>query len=364
MLPQLILCTKRLNIFSIFLIMESDVIDLRSDTITRPTDEMREAMKEAKVGDDVLGEDPTVKELEDLAADLLGKEAGLFVTSGTQGNITSLLTHTEPGDEIIFGRDCHIYRYEVGGYASLAGLSSRTLDDSEGYIDQSKIEEAVREENIHHPETSLLCIENTHNVAGGVPVNSQYTNKVCRIAHKNNLKVHLDGARIFNATAALNEDIADLVDSVDSVQFCLSKGLSAPVGSLLVGREDFINRARKNRKMLGGGMRQSGVIAAPGIISLEKMVDRLEKDHDNLKRLTKGLEEMGVDINTEKYKTNIAMLDTSQFEMSAEQLRIRLEEKNVRTLALRKNLMRFVTHREVSREDIEKVLNIFEKEIL
>jgi len=344
--------------------MVSDVIDLRSDTVTKPTDEMREAMQEAKVGDDVLGEDPTVKELEELAANKMDKEAGLFVTSGTQGNITSLLTHTEPGEEIIFGRDCHIYRYEVGGYASLAGLSSRTLDDSKGFMNPSEIEEAVREENIHHPETSLLCIENTHNVAGGIPVDSHYTKEVSDIAHDNDMKVHLDGARIFNASEALDENIAELVGPVDSVQFCLSKGLSAPVGSMLVGSEEFIKRARKNRKRLGGGMRQAGVIAAPGIISLEKMVRRLKEDHKNARILTDGLKEMGIDIEPNKYKTNIVMLDTSQFEKTAEELRVILEEKSILTLALGKNLMRFVTHREISREDIERTLNVFEEEIL
>jgi len=344
--------------------MVTDIIDLRSDTVTRPTDDMRDAMKEAKVGDDVLGEDPTVKKLEELAANMMGKEAGLFVTSGTQGNITSLLTHTEPGEEIIFGKDCHIYRYEVGGYASLAGLSARTLDDTEGYIDPSEIHEAVREENIHHPETSLLCIENTHNVAGGIPVDSRYTKKVCNIARDNDLKVHLDGARIFNASVALDEDVADLVEPVDSIQFCLSKGLSAPVGSLLVGSEAFIKRARKNRKRLGGGMRQAGVIAAPGIISLEKMVQRLKDDHKNARILTDGLKDMGVDIDPNKYKTNIVMLDTSQFEKTAEELRVILEERNILTLALGKNLMRFVTHREISLEDIERTLNVFEEEIL
>jgi len=344
--------------------MEDDIIDLRSDTVTKPTDEMREAMKEAKVGDDVLGEDPTVKELEELAAKKLGKEAGLFVTSGTQGNITSLLTHTEPGEEIIFGKDCHIYRYEVGGYASLAGLSSRTLDDSEGYIDPSDIKEAVREKNIHHPETSLLCIENTHNVAGGIPVDSQYTKKVCGIAREKNLKVHLDGARIFNASVALNEDVSSLVEPVDSIQFCLSKGLSAPVGSMLVGSEEFIERARKNRKRLGGGMRQAGVIAAPGIISLEKMVDRLEEDHANARRLTEGLKELGVNIDPDRFKTNIVMMDTSQFGMRAEKMRAKLEEKNILTLALGKNSMRFVTHREIYTEDIDEVLDVFENEIL
>ncbi|MFP4001527.1 MAG: GntG family PLP-dependent aldolase [Thermoplasmata archaeon] len=344
--------------------MESETIDLRSDTVTKPTQEMREAMKEAEVGDDVIGEDPTVKGLERIAAEKLGKEAGLFVTSGTQGNITSLLTHTQPGQEIIMGRDCHIFRYEVGGYSSLAGLSAQTLDDSEGYMEPIDIADAVREENIHHPETSLLCIENTHNVAGGIPVDSGYVKKICDIAHDNDLNVHLDGARIFNAAVALDEDVKDLVEPVDSVQFCLSKGLSAPVGSMVVGTEEFIERARKNRKRLGGGMRQAGVIAAPGIISLEKMVNRLEVDHANARKLTDGLNRIGVDIDPEKYKTNIVILDTSQFEMNAEELRAKLEEENVLTLALGEELMRFVTHREISSEDIDKVLEVFEKKIV
>ncbi len=343
--------------------MTFDDIDLRSDTVTKPTEEMREAMKEAEVGDDVLGEDPTVKKLEDLAAETLGKEAGLFVTSGTQGNITSLLTHTRPGQEIIMGKICHIFKYEVGGYSSLAGLSAKTLDDSGGYMEPSQIAGAVREENIHHPETSLLCIENTHNVAGGVPVDLKHIERVCDIAHDNGLKVHLDGARIFNASTALDVDVSDLVEPVDSIQFCLSKGLSAPVGSMLVGSKEFIEKARKNRKRLGGGMRQAGVIAAPGIISLEKMVDRLEEDHVNARRLTEGLKELGVDIDPDRFKTNIVMMDTSQFGMTAEKLRTKLEEKNILTLALGKNSMRFVTHREISTEDIDEVLDVFEDEI-
>ena len=343
--------------------MGSKTIDLRSDTVTTPTDEMREAMKDAEVGDDVLGEDPTVKELEELAARKMGKEAGLFVTSGTQGNITSLLTHTEPGEEMIMGKHCHIFRYEVGGYSSLAGLSANTLDDSDGYMEISSIRNAVREENIHHPVTSLLCLENTHNVAGGVPLDIDYMEKACEIAREDDLNVHLDGARIFNASTALGIEVSDLVEPVDSIQFCLSKGLSAPVGSMLVGTEEFIERARKNRKRLGGGMRQAGVIAAPGMISLEKMVDRLEEDHANARRLVEGLKELGVDIDPDRFKTNIVMMDTSQFGMKAEKLRTKLEEKNILTLALGKNSMRFVTHREISTEDIDEVLDVFEDEI-
>lgn len=335
-------------------------IDLRSDTVTKPTDEMREAMKEAEVGDDVLGEDPTVKKLEDLAAKKLGKESGLFVTSGTQGNITSLLTHTEPGEEVVMGKCCHIHRYEIGGYASLAGVTAQLLDDKEGHLPLEKIPEVIRADDIHHPKTSLICVENTHNIAGGIPLGEDYMKQVGEIAEENDLPVHLDGARIFNASVALDVDVKDLVKPVDSVQFCLSKGLSAPVGSLLVGSEEFIEKARKNRKKLGGGMRQAGVIAAPGIIALEKMIERLEQDHKNLDKLVDGLEKLNVEVYPEKPRTNIIMVDTTSLEMRAEKLRKKLENEGILSLDLDKNMLRLVTHREISSEDIDKVLEVFE----
>ncbi len=337
--------------------MSTKSVDLRSDTVTKPTDEMREAMKNAEVGDDVMKEDPTVNKLEKTAAERLGKEAALFVTSGTQGNITSLLTHTSPGEEVILGKNSHIYKYEVGGYASLAGLSAKLLDDEEGYIKVNEIESAVRGDDIHYPETSLLCIENTHNVAGGVVKDSYHTKKNCDIAHTHGLKVHLDGARIFNAAVASGEDVKELVSDIDSVQFCLSKGLSAPVGSIIAGSKDFVKRARKVRKKLGGGMRQAGVIAAPGIIALEKMVDRLKDDHKNANKLAEGLEEIGFDIDPDRFKTNIILLDTSDFDMKAEKFVDLLEDEEVLALSMDNYVIRFVTHRGINDEDIDRTLD-------
>lgn len=340
--------------------MSSDDIDLRSDTVTTPTEKMREAMKEAEVGDDVMKEDPTVNRLERTAADKLGKEDALFVTSGTQGNITSILTHTEHGEEVILGKNCHIYKYEVGGYASLAGLSAKLLDDSKGFLDLEDIESSVRGEDVHYPETSLVCMENTHNVTGGVPIDSAYTKKICDLAHDYELKVHLDGARLFNAAVALNEDVKELVDKVDSVQFCLSKGLSAPVGSIIAGSEDFIERARKNRKKLGGGLRQTGVIAAPGLIALNEMIDRLEEDHKNARKLTKGLQDIGFDIGPEIFKTNIVLLDTSDLDLKSKEFVGRLEKENILALSMDDYVTRFVTHRGIDEKDIDRALDIIE----
>ncbi|MFW6196504.1 MAG: GntG family PLP-dependent aldolase [Thermoplasmatota archaeon] len=340
--------------------MSSDDIDLRSDTVTKPTDKMRDAMKNAEVGDDVMKEDSTVNRLEKTAAEELGKDDALFVTSGTQGNITSLLTHTSPGEEVILGKNSHIYKYEVGGYASLAGLSAKLLDDSQGFLDLDDIESAVRGDDVHYPETSLVCIENTHNVTGGVPIDSARTNRICELAHDHGLKVHLDGARLFNAYVALNENVKDLVGEVDSVQFCLSKGLSAPVGSIIAGSEDFIKRARKVRKKLGGGMRQAGVIAAPGIIALDKMVDRLEDDHKNADKLAEGLKEIGIDIDPDRFKTNIVLLDTSDIGLKAERFVDILEDDGILALSMGDYVTRFVTHRGINHEDIDRTLDIVE----
>lgn len=342
--------------------MFPEVIDLRSDTVTKPTDEMREAMKSAEVGDDVHRDDPTVIELEELAADMMGKEAGLFVSSGTQGNTTSILTHTTPGEELILGKNCHIYKYEVGGFASLGGLSPRLIPDDEGYMDTKEMEESVVSDNIHHPETSLICIENTHNVAGGVPLSVEYTKEVSDIAKDYDLKLHLDGARIFNAATALDVDVKELTGPVDSVQFCLSKGLSAPIGSLIVGNEEFIERARKNRKRLGGAMRQVGVIAAPGIIALKKMTKRLEEDHKNARKLTTGLKKLGFPINPNRFQTNIIRINTSFLNIMAEEFCSKLKEAGILALAMDKYMVRFVTHREIEKEYIEYALDVIAEE--
>jgi len=250
---------------------------------------MREAAYNARVGDDVEGEDPSVNELEATACEIFNKEAALFVTSGTMGNAVAILAHTQRGDEIILEEQSHIYEKEVGGLAVMGQLMARTIAGEKGYMKPEDIATAIQTENIHHPPTSLLCIENTHNSAGGIAITVDQMKSNWDIAKDNGLGVHTDGARVFNAAVALNVDVKEIAQYTDTVQFCLSKGLAAPVGSLVVGPKDIMDRARKYRKMLGGGMRQAGIIAAPGQIALTKMVDRLEEDHSNAKILAEGL---------------------------------------------------------------------------
>jgi threonine aldolase len=259
-----------------------DKIDLRSDTVTWPTDAMREAMAKAEVGDDVYGEDPTVNRLEAEAAEMLGKEAGLFVSSGNQGNLVAVLTHCGRGDEIILGDKAHIFKYEAGGIAALGGVHPHTIPVQEdGTLDLDDIRHAIRDDDYHFPRTRLICLENTQGTGGGVPITKAYTDDVAAIAREHNLKLHIDGARIFNAAVTLDVSAKDLIAEADSMTFCLSKGLSAPVGSILVGDTDFITEARRTRKLLGGGMRQVGVLAAAGLVAIHDMIDRLAEDHAN-----------------------------------------------------------------------------------
>jgi threonine aldolase len=270
-----------------------EYIDLRSDTVTKPTPEMREAMAEAEVGDDVYRDDPTVNKLEAMAAEKLGKEAAIFVPSGTMGNLLALLVHCQRGDEVIVGNKSHIYLNEAGGMSALGGIQPcPILNQKDGTLALEDILASIRTEDVHHPITRLICLENTQNVCGGVPLTVEYTRQVGEIARKNNLSLHIDGARIFNSAAAQNVDVKDLTAPADSVMFCLSKGLASPIGSMLVGTEKFIARARHLRKMLGGGMRQVGVIAAAGLISLEKMTTRLGEDHRRAKKLADGLRQI------------------------------------------------------------------------
>jgi threonine aldolase len=283
-------------------------LDFRSDTVTWPTPEMREAAFKAKVGDDVYGDDPTVNELERIASEITGKEAGLFVTSGTQGNAVSVLAHTQRGNEIILEQKSHIYVNEVGGLAVMGQLMARTVPGELGWMKPDDIEKAIRVENIHYPKTTLLCVENTHNSAGGIALTPKQLKADWDIAKKHNLGVHMDGARVFNASVALGVNVKELTKYADTVQICLSKGLSAPVGSLVVGSADLVNKARKYRKMLGGGMRQAGIIAAPGIIALTKMVDRLKDDHDNAKLLAQELSKMGIKV-VNQVQTNMVYID-------------------------------------------------------
>jgi threonine aldolase len=285
-------------------------LDFRSDTVTWPMPEMRRAAAEARVGDDVMEEDPTVNELEALGAEMLGKEAGLFVTSGTQGNAVAILSHTQRGDEIILEAWSHIYMNEVGGLAVMGQLMARTIHGELGYMKPEEIGAAVRRDNIHLPPTTLLCIENTHNAAGGIALSVEQMKSNWDVAKEHGLAVHLDGARVFNAAIALGVDAEELCQYADSVQLCLSKGLSAPIGSLVVGTEEFIKKARKYRKMLGGGMRQVGIIAAPGIIALTKMVDRLADDHANAKILEEGMKGLGIKV-LNPVMTNMVFIDPS-----------------------------------------------------
>jgi len=336
-----------------------NIIDLRSDTFTLPNGEMQRAMYEAELGDDVYGEDPTVNRLEELAAGKLGKEAALLTASGTMSNLIAILTHTRPGNEIILGSEAHIFWYEVGGASALAGVVMRTVsNDEQGQMDPEAVEKAIRLENIHSPKTALVCLENTHNRCGGAVLTPEYTTEISIISHERNCMVHIDGARIFNAAVALNLPASELSKDVDSACFCLSKSLSAPVGSVLAGTKEFIERARKWRKMLGGGMRQAGVIAAAGIVSLETMIDRLAIDHANAKRLAEGLANIhGISIDPESVQTNIVIftipgsLSVLKFIESAALHGVKLGRSG-------ENRIRAVTHRMIDSPDIDNTLGI------
>ncbi|MBN1857110.1 MAG: low-specificity L-threonine aldolase [Dehalococcoidia bacterium] len=338
------------------------VIDLRSDTITLPTDEMRKAMFEAEVGDDVYGEDPTVNLLEQRSAALLGKEAGLFTASGTMSNLLALLTHTRAGDEVILGSEAHILWYEVGGASALGGANLRTvLNEEDGSLDLGSVEATIRPDDLHYPTTSLLCLENTHNRCGGTVITAEYTASACNLAHRHGLAVHLDGARIFNAAVALGVPPARLTAPVDSVCYCLSKSLSAPVGSVLCGSGEFIERARKKRKMIGGGMRQAGVIAAAGLVALDTMLDRLPVDHANAKRLAAGLSRIpGIECSVEKTVSNLVMFGLSSH-VPTDAFIDGLRERGVKMAHREGPRFRAVTHRMVEAEDVDRVLEEIQK---
>lgn len=339
------------------------MIDLRSDTVTLPTPRMREAMAQAEVGDDVYGEDPTVNRLEAIAAERMGKEAGLYVTSGTMGNLTALLTHCNRGDEIILGDISHTFLYEAGGSAVLGGIHPRTVPNQpDGTMDLDDIEAAIRADNEHFPRTRLICLENTHNQCSGAVLRPEYMAAVREIADRHDLAIHLDGARIFNAAVALGVPAAELAQDVDSVTFCLSKGLSAPVGSVVCGSEEFIHEARRARKVLGGGMRQAGIIAAAGIVALEEMVDRLVDDHANAKRLAEGLAEMaGIEIDPDTVETDIVFFELWRSDMTPTELSERLREQGVLVSPKGGRWLRAVTHYGIEAEDIEAALDAFRR---
>jgi threonine aldolase len=334
------------------------MIDLRSDTVTLPTPAMREAMAQAEVGDDVYGEDPTTNRLQAMAAERLGKEAGLFVVSGTMGNLVAILTHCGRGDEIILGTRSHTFLYEAGGSASLGGIHHYAVPNQpDGTLRLDEIVTAIRPENVHAPRTRLICLENTHNRCGGAALTPEYTDQVGDLAHGHGIKVHLDGARVFNAAVALGIDVRELTRSVDSVSFCLSKGLSAPVGAVLCGDAPFIDEARRWRKAVGGGMRQCGILAAAGIVALEQMVDRLADDHANARRLADGIADMaGVDIDPQTVRTDIVIFEVTSDRLSASQLVKALLERGIQMSAIGPARIRAVTHYGIEAADIETTL--------
>jgi len=338
-----------------------EVIDLRSDTVTLPTEEMLEAIRHAKLGDDVFGEDPTVNRFEEMAAEKMGKEAALLVTSGTQANLVSLMSNTRRGELVILEAEAHMYWYEVGGISAIAGLLPWPLKSPLGALDPKDVEAAIRPKNIHFPEPALICVENTHNRHGGTVITPDQIRAISDVAKAHGLRLYMDGARIFNAAVALKVDVKEFTRHVDNLMFCLSKGLSCPVGSVVVGTQEFIDKARKIRKVLGGGMRQAGIIAAPGIIALEKMIDRLEEDHRNAKRLAEGLAKIeGISVNLDMVQTNMVLFDVSGLGVADEQFLSKLKENGVLALTNAKNKVRLVTHRGIEKEHIEKALTAIE----
>ncbi|MPZ22677.1 MAG: low-specificity L-threonine aldolase [Dehalococcoidia bacterium] len=332
-------------------------IDLRSDTVTHPSPAMREAMATAEVGDDVYGEDPTINRLEALAAETMGKEAGLFVSSGTMSNLVAVMTHCQRGEEAILGSEAHILQYEVAGAAGVAGVQLRPVPNDEGgRLDPSLVEATIRGQNLHFPQTALVCLENTHNRCGGAVLTPEETRAVADVAHARGVRVHIDGARILNAAVALGVPASDLAREADSVGFCLSKGLAAPVGSVLCGSAEFIARARKNRKILGGGMRQAGIIAAAGVVALESMVERLTDDHANARWLADGLAGLpGVVLRPGSVQTNIIIFAIEG--QDAPTLAARLRESGLLATTLDARRIRMVTHYGIERADVEEALD-------
>jgi threonine aldolase len=336
------------------------MIDLRSDTVTKPTPGMRRAMAEAEVGDDVYSEDPTVNRLQDLAAEIFKKEAALFVPSGTMGNQICVKLHTRPGTEVVVEERCHIYNYEMGAAAALSGVTFRPVRGENGLLDWGLVSSAIHQKSPYYiTATSLIALENSHNMAGGAVMPLKVAEEICKGAREFGLPVHLDGARIFNSAAALNTTVAEVARPFDSVMFCLSKGLGAPVGSMVVGRQDFIDEARNWRKLLGGGMRQVGVLAAAGLVALEESPQMLFEDHDKAKRLAEGLADLrGVKIDPERVQTNIVIFDISGSGLSTAQFSAELKARGVLANGINAREMRMVTHYDVSGEMIERSLQL------
>jgi threonine aldolase len=335
--------------------MADPVIDLRSDTVTKPSPEMRRAMADAEVGDDVFIEDPTVNRLQERAAEIFRRPAALFVPSGTMGNLACIIAHTRPGQEVICEQTGHIYNYEMGSMSAVAGVLPRIVDGDDGILTWSAISKAIRPKIYYRPQTALISLENTHNMAGGTVYPVGVSDEICDKAHDSGIPVHLDGARIFNAAAYLDRDVAQITHKFDSVQFCLSKGLGAPVGSLIVGAKEFIERCRSIRKMLGGGMRQAGVLAAAGLIALETGPTRLHIDHANATILAIRLAEIkGITLDCAKVKTNIVIFGVRKAGWSSADFLKALAKRNVLALPVDEDRVRMVTHQDVDRTGVER----------
>lgn len=336
-----------------------DVIDVRSDTVSHPTPAMREAMANAVVGDDVYGDDPTVNQLEHDAAEMFGQEAGLFVTSGTQGNLIAYMTHCRRGDEVIVGDKAHTFVHEQAGMSALGGIMPHTVPvQNDGTLLLDDVESAIRSDNIHFPVTRLISMENTQGGVGGVPVTAEYTQQLADLAHQNNAKLHIDGARIFNAATALNVSAQEIMGDADSLYFCLSKGLCAPVGSVLVGNADFIKEARRVRKVLGGGMRQGGILAAAGLISIHEMTKRLHEDHDNAAYLAESLSDIpGIRLISQDTNFVLIWLEEDA-KISPDDLKATFRENNILANPYPgfKRKFRFVTHYWITRERVETIV--------
>lgn len=336
------------------------IIDLRSDTVTLPTAAMREAMYRAEVGDDVYGEDPTVNRLEELAASLTGKEAAMFVPTGTMGNCLSVLAHTRRGDEVILESESHIYFYEVAGIAALGSVQARTVPGRRGVLDPEQVEAAVRPQNVHCPRSTLLCVENTHNRGGGTVTPLATLAELYRVAHSNGMRVHMDGARVFNAAASLGVPVSEVVKHADTVMFCLSKGLAAPVGSMVAGPAEWMAEARRYRKMLGGGMRQAGILAAAGLVALGTMTSRLHEDHALARTLAVGLSRLpGIQVDLAAVQTNIIFVDVAASQKDARSVCAAVAERGIRCNPAAATRIRLVTHKDIAAGDIDVAIAAF-----
>ena len=340
------------------------MIDLRSDTVTLPPDEMKSSLIKAPLGDDVYKEDPTVNDLENQISDLFGKEDALYVPSGTMANLISILTHCNRGDEVLLGDKSHIFKYEGGGISVFGGIHSNQLQNNEdGTINIKEINQNIRDSNDDHfPKTTLMCLENTHNLCYGAPLDKEYISNVKSLLNKNNIKLHIDGARIFNAAVALNTSVKQLAQDSDSITCCLSKGLSSPVGSLIVSNKNFIAKARKIRKALGGGMRQAGILAACGIFSINNMIERLQQDHDNAKLLAKAIGEMEeIEINTNQVYTNLIFFNLKSNNITCHDFISELLNYEIKIDYKGNQRFRMVTHFGFDKNDVEKVVLTFKK---